>query len=172
MGDILTSTTDYDAVRHALGVDSTLVSDALVISFEFLMFVEGEVKEQVTDWAAIKAANAQDYVRLRMAVAYWVAARLCGYLERDESRDYKVGPYSQRPTKVDWMAKARQLMSDAVGYLTMISTQSAAGRPVLFTRDGPTRSRTRVPGSDEWEAWLDRIEPTVIDWLEDGNTTT
>ena len=171
-GDILTGTTDYNAVRNMLGVDSATVADSLVESLDMLTYVEGQVKEMVTDWATLKAADGQDYVRLRMGVAAWVAARLCGYLKRDEGRSFKIGPYSQSASKTDWMDRAKELAREAKGYLATISTQTAPSRVTLFTRDGPTRSRTRVPGSGEFEAWLDRIEPQVIDWLQDENTTT
>lgn len=169
-GDILTGTTHYNAVRNMLGVDSTAVSDSLIESLDLLTYVEGQVKVMVTDWAALKAAAGQDYVRLQMGVAAWVAARLCGTLRRDEGRSFKIGPYAQTASKTDWAERAGELARDAKSYLAQISTQSAPARVTLFTRDGPTRSRTNVPGSDDFEYWLDKIEPGVIDWLEDGQT--
>lgn len=172
-GDILTGTTHYNAVRNMLGVDSTTITDDLIEAFDILTYVEGEVKEMVTDWATLKLAAGQDYRRLQMGVAAWVAARLCGYLRRDEGRNFKIGPYSQTASKTDWLERARELAKDARVYLAQISTQTATTtRLTLFTRDGPTRSRTNVPGSAEWEAWLDKIEPQVIDWIQDEQTTT
>jgi len=168
MGSILQNTTDYDSVRYALGVDTTVVSDSLVTALNFLTYVEGEVKEAVTDWATIVAANNQDTTRLKLGVAYWVAARICGYLERPESLDYRLAEYTHRPTDVDWMAKANELMAEAAKMLARLSTQTPAGRVTLFKRSGPTRSRSNVPA--DWETWLDKIKPTVLNWLEDEQT--
>ena len=167
MGDILVNAAEYSTIRNALGVDSTYIPDALVEDLNFIPFVEAEVKAQVTDWASVLAGEDLDSIRLKLGVAYWVAARLCGYLERQESLDFSMADYSQKPTDVDWSVKARELSSEAAKHLFSIAGQTPTGRVTLFKVAGPTRSESRVP--TDWEGWLDRIEPTVIDWLADGN---
>ena len=174
MGDILEDSADYDAVRYALGVDSSTVSDALIQSLNFLVYVEAEVKAMVTDWSTLMSGGGRDKNNLQLGVVHWVASRLAGYIERDEGRSYKAGPFAESVTgkSVDWRQKAADLAQAAAAHLSRISTQTAPSRLTLLTRDGPTRSRTNVPGSDEWEAWEDKIEPGVVDWLEDEQVTT
>lgn len=167
MGDILVNAAEYSTIRRALGVDETYIPDELVEDLNFIPFVEAEVKAQVTDWAAVLAGDDLDTIRLKLGVAYWIAARLCGYLERPESLNFKMADYSQAPTDIDWPAKARELSTESAKHLFQIAGQTPTGRVTLFKVAGPTRSGSRVP--DDWETWLDRIEPTVIDWLEDGN---
>ena len=174
MGDILRKTEEYEAVRQALGVDSSTLPDQTIQSLNYLVYVEGEVKQQVTDWSDIMSNGGADRNNLQLGVAYWVASRVCGKLQRDEGRSIKAGPFSETVNSqaVDWGKKSEALSKMASGHLARISTQTAASRLTLFTRDGPTRSRTNVPASDEWEAWEDKIEPGVVDWLEDEQVTS
>lgn len=167
MGDIL-PIHEFDAVRHAVGVDADVVPDTLIDGLYFLPVVEDRVKELVPDWSTILAGDDADTRRLQTAVASWVGARVCLYLERQEGLDYRLGPYTQRPTDVDWPEKAAALGREAAGALSQLTTVAAASRPTFFTRTGPTRARTRVPTT--FEEWLDKIQPLAVDWLEDLQT--
>lgn len=167
MGDIIQAG-EYENIRASLGVPLTLVSDATIELLNYLPLVEGEIKEIVADWETVLAGDDQDTTRLKLATCAWVAARLCGYLQRNEARDYKVGDYAQRPTKIDWTEKARELSAEAAENLAAISTSADVARQTFFVRDGPTRSGTRTPAA--FSEWLDKIEPTVIDWLENEAT--
>lgn len=166
MGDILTSV-EYPAVRAFLGVGDDLVADATIELFTILDFVEAKIKEIISDWSTIKAAGSDDWIYLRTGTAAWVAARLCGYIEREESRDYRIDDYTQRPTEIDWSEKARELMVESARALAEISTKTTVSRIPLMKVDGPTRSGTNVP--TYFYQWLDKIEPTVIDWLQDDD---
>lgn len=167
MGDILVTSMHLDTVRQALGVSSDVVSDDLIRSMAFLDLVEGEVKETIADWSDLISADGQDALRLRAGTAYWVAARLCGYLQLQESQVYKLADYSHSATQVDWPAKVAELSGEAARWLTKITTATTPGRPKLFIASGPTRSRENVPAS--YSEWLDKIQPLVLDWMDDLN---
>jgi hypothetical protein len=166
MGDILSSATDYEAVRQVLGVGSNVLPDSTITGLIYLDYVEGEIKELVTDWASILAGADQDTTRLKLAVVNWTAARLCGHLERNEGRDYKIADFAQRAGAVDWQQKAGELAANAARSLVKLSTfATPTARPKLFSAAGPTRSGNATPAT--WAGWLDLIQPTVVDWLED-----
>lgn len=167
MGDIL-DTADYDAVRNILGVGSQVVGDGVIESLNYLPIVEAEVKDAVPTWSDILSADDSDTTRLKLGVANWVAARLCAFLQRQESQDYKLADYTHRPTDVDWAQKAKDLVAEAASSLAKLTAVTAPRRMTLLKVDGPTRSRTNVPS--DLESWEDRIQPDVIDWLEDEQT--
>lgn len=165
MGDIL-KRADYDAVRDMLGVENAVVlTDERVEGLAFLEYVEGEVKALFSTWQTIRDADDQDTKRLQLGVASWTAARLCRFMQRQDGRAYKVGDYSQSGAGLDWLAKARELANDAAKYLSLIAGATVPGRAKLMVATGPTSSGTNVP--TEFEEILDKIQPTVIDWLED-----
>lgn len=163
MGDILL-TTEYAAIRHPLGVNAALIPDATIDGLAFLPFVEGEIQELIEDWEGILLLDDQDTKRLKLAVAYWTAARLAGHLERGELQDYTIADYTHRKGGVDWMAKAAELAKEAALLLAKLSILDPPGRPQLFIRTGPTRAGTNSPSS--FQSWLDKIQPTVLTWLE------
>lgn len=167
--DILTDSTDLEAVRSYLGVDNTTVSDSLIATLPYQQLVEAQVEAQVTDWSTILTAGGLDALKLKAGTAAWIAAGLCGHLERQEAQNVKIGPFTHQASSVDWSAKAVQLAQEAAGLLAQISTATPdTGRPKLFTVNGPTRSRGNVPST--YDAWLDRIKPVLIDWLDDEQT--
>lgn len=164
MAEIIESA-EYGNIRALLGVPDTILPDATIELFVFLPFVLGEVKELFPTWEAILAADDQDTKRLKVGAAAWAAARLCDFIEREESQSFRIDTYQQSPNKVDWRAKAEELADQSAGAFAAISSVGTASRMTLMKVDGPTRSETNLPST--FSGWLDKIEPTVIDWMED-----
>ena len=164
-GLILTSNADYSMIRSLLGVDSTQVTDLTIEDYGFLPLVEAEVTDIVTTYATILAAVAKgNAYRLKTGVAAWVAALLCQHIEREEGQAVQIGDYREQATQVDWRAKADTLMEKAAGALASLSTRTLTRRTALVV-NGPTRSKSNVP--DDLEEWLERIQPRLLDWIEE-----
>jgi len=166
MADILTTPAGVDSVRQALGVTSAVISDALIAGNRFLPYVEASVKELVPTWSAILAAGGLPAIRLKIGTADWVAARLTAHMGRQEGLAYRAGNYSQSASATDWQARGYELMRDAARNLAALSTAGTPGRPALLVTSGPTRSGSNQPAT--FSEWLDKIQPEIINWLEDN----
>lgn len=161
---------DFDEIRTLLGVDSSVVSDNDIAALPMLHYVEARVKAVVTDWATIVAAASAtaltNKVYLKTGVMAWVAARLCGLIMKKEAGGVKIGDYAETGDKLDWPARADELAAMAAEALGCISTRTIS-RPTYVTFAGPKRRADRG-APEEFEHWLERIRPRLLDWLEEG----
>lgn len=157
---------EYSMVRAELGVDEDTIADADIESLACLFYVEAAVKEIITDWAILLVAADKNTVYLKTGVIKWVAARLCGKLLKSEAGGVRIGDYAETGDKVEWGGRARQLAKEAAGALARISTRTTLVRPTVMVLAGPTRSGATVP--TDYEAWLERIQPRLLDWVEEG----
>jgi hypothetical protein len=154
---------DYPAIRALLGVDGDVVSDAEIGYDPFLPFVESQVAASIAGYATFSGA---DLYYLKTGVEAWAAARLCGLVLKKEAGGVKIGDYAETGDKVDWQNRAQELSKMAAGALGSISTRTW-GRPALVVFAGPKRRGDRgAPAS--FENWLERIQPRLLDWLEEG----
>jgi hypothetical protein len=161
VGDILQDADDYQLVRDLLGLGSGEVSDALIESDVYLGYVEGEVEEAIADYASLTGV---DLVLLKAGAAAWVAALIAARKSAAEGGGFRIGPYSENSTANEWADRTRDLMQQAAHALSSISTRTLT-RPTLLVLAGPTRARS-VPA--DFEAWLEKIQPRILDWLEEG----
>lgn len=157
---------EYAQIRALMGVDSDVVSDQDIESLPYLFYVEAEVKAIITDWATLLTAATANTIRLKTGVMAWVAARLCGLVQKQEAGGVKIGDYAETGDKIEWGDRAKQLADMAASALAQISTRTALVRPTGMVLAGPTRSETNVPSSIE--EWIERIQPRLLDWVEEG----
>lgn len=153
---------DFDAIRALLGVSETTVPDATIEATPFLPAVESEVTAVIIDYATLSGDNA---TRLKAGVQAYVAALLCGHIERCEGSAFRIGQFEEKAGSVDWKAKAVDLMRLAAGYLGAITTRTWSRRTAIALA-GPSRSGARVPS--EMEQWIERITPRIVDWIAEG----
>ena len=169
MSDILAGTSDWDAVRSLIYASATVISDAVLESFPFIDTVEELLKKGITDWATIKANGGADWTFLRSGTAYLLAARVVS--DRFSASvtlgsGFKVGGYSESgKSGQNWQEIAAALIDKARAALSAISTRTFTRQSIVL-RDGPTTSGTNVP--PDFEYWLDKILPRVLDWVEEG----
>jgi len=162
---ILSSSTDYDMIRALLGVSEAELPDATVEMAPFLPTAEAIVKQGITTYAAIMAAAGDNLQLLKSGTAALCAALLCQGTDRGDLSAFRVGEYEEAVGKVDWRAKALDLMKAAFRSLGAISTRTFTRRTLVAVA-GPTRSGTNIP--DELEQWVERIVPRFVDWVEEG----
>lgn len=162
---ILTATSDYDMVRALLGVSETELPDATVEMEPFLPTAEAIVKQGITTYAAINTAGGDNKSLLRSGTAALTAALLCQGVDNGELDTFRVGEYEETGNRLDWQAKALELLKAAFRALGAISTRTFTRRTLVAVA-GPTRSGTNVPA--ELEQWIERIVPRFVDWVEEG----
>jgi len=167
MSDILQDT-DFNQVRTLAQVDSTTVPNSTLGSFTHLEMIEALVKDGVTDWATHMAnTSSQDRVYLRSGTAHLLAAKIASEMKANEESGagFRVGGYSESTKKIEWDAVVDDLIRQAKVAFSSISTRTFNRRTAL-NLSGPTSSGAIVP--DDFEGWIDRILPRVLDWEEEG----
>lgn len=168
MGDILSGPEDFNIVRGLVYVSSTFMSDNMLDSFAFNDYIEAQVKDVITDWSTIMAASGADQVRLKTGTACLLAMRITSRLRAspEYGAGFRIDEYVEErdEAKLDWDEIWDGLKDCAAEALGSISTVTRT-RATLFLADGPTKSGTNVPPS--WEAWIDKIIPPIMDWLEE-----
>jgi hypothetical protein len=156
-------TADYGIVRALLGVSATEIPDATVLMEPFLPTAEAIVKAGITNYASLTSGDNQ--VHLRAGTAELCAALLCEKMQRDDAQSFTIGQFEERGTKVDWRAKAQELLQAAKLSLSAITTRTWTRRTLVAVA-GPTRSGANVP--EELEQWVEKIVPRFVDWVEEG----
>lgn len=170
MGDILQGTEDFDVVRGLIHLDVAFMTDLLMGSFAFLDFVEALVKDNITDWATLMAGGGSDMIYLKTGTACLLAIGISGSRLRGSASygvGFRIDEYSEtRPggAAIAWDDVIADLKMKAEAAFSSISTFIRSRRK-LVVMSGPTRAKTNVPLT--WEAWLEKIVPPIIDWLEE-----
>ena len=159
---LTTAATDYPQIRSLLGADSTELADVTIEQDPFLPAAEAMITANLTDYASLTGANS--YL-LKSGAAALTAAFLCPKLEREDSESFKIGQFQESGSKVDWRAKARELLELAKVYLAQVSTRTFTRRTAVALA-GPTRSGSNIP--EEIEQWIERLQPRFMDWVEEG----
>jgi hypothetical protein len=167
MGDILTGTTDYDAVRTRLGITTDDLSDAEITSIGLLKVAEAMIKVAVPTWATIMLTDTPNKAFLQAATL-----ALCGALavrsievKRGQSFAQGGGDYSESATKADWSKIREELMCESKGYLLQVNvTGEDRPRMTIFLASGPTSSRATWP--QRIDQWYARVQPTLLNWLD------
>ncbi len=162
---LTTAATDYLPIRTFLGASSTDLPDATIEQDPFLPTAEAIVKQALTTYAAIVLAGGDNLALLKAGVQALTAALLCQGVDRGDLSAFRVGEYEETVGRVDWRAKALDLMKAAFRTLGAISTRTFIRRTLVAVA-GPTRSGTNIP--DELEQWVERIVPRFVDWVEEG----
>jgi len=162
---ILSSTSEYDMIRALLGVSETELPDATIELSPFLPIAEAIVKQGITTYATILTAGGDNSHLLKAGTAGLAAALLCQAIERGDSAGFRVGEYEETGNKVDWRAKAQELLTGAKRALGAISTRTFTRRTLVAVA-GPTRSGGNVPA--EIEQWVEKVVPRFVDWVEEG----
>lgn len=170
MGDIL-DPADYPSVRYLLGGDSVSLPDAVIEAEPSLTYIEQVVKDMADGWSsdkdfdAIKAEDSKDWLFLRVGTMCLLAARLVRYLSMQEGAGFKIGGYSETGRVLMWQDRVIELIHSAAEAFARISTRAFV-RPTILLATGPTSSGEAVP--EEWEEWVERILPRILDWDEEG----
>jgi hypothetical protein len=166
MGEILTGTTDYDAVRTRLGITTDDLWDAEITSIGLLKVAEAMIKVAVPTYATIMLTDTPNKAFLQAATL-----ALCGALavrsievKRGQSFAQGGGDYSESATKADWSATREELMCESKGYLLQVDTGEARAINTIFLAAGPTSSRAMWP--QRIEQWYARVQPTLLNWLD------
>lgn len=158
---------DFDAVRSLIEVDSAIVSDSVLASFPYLPTLEILVKDAVTDWATLQSVGGDDWTLLKTGTACLLAIRVVRTrFTSSQSSGFRVGGYEEKGREIELHDLVNRLTHMAKEAFMSISTAVLA-RPTFIMGAGPTSSGYNVP--TDWEQWLERIMPRVIDWIqEDG----
>lgn len=166
VGAILSNAaSDYGAIRSLLGASAVELPDATIEQSPFLPTAEAIVKQGVTTYATIISAAGDNLHLLKAGAAALTAALLCQEMQQDDSAGFRVGEYEETGNKIDWRAKAGELLAAAKRALGAISTR-AFTRRTLVAVAGPTRSGGNVP--EELEQWVEKVVPRFVDWVEEG----
>ncbi len=153
----------YDAIRDLLGVTTNEVSDAIIIELPFLPMAEAEVKQAITNYAAIKTEAGDDYTRLVTAVCALTAVQFCPRLETWYNDQLAVGNFKVG-SAINWRKKAEDILSIACRAMDGISTRTTRTYRTLMYLAGPARSGSREP--EDIDEWIERILPEIVNWVE------
>ena len=162
---VLTEASDYDVIRHLIDVEEVDIPDEKIEMYPYLPWVEAEVTEVFTDYATLLSTGGTDKYRLKTGVACLTAAKLCIHMATTMPTEVHIGNYIERP-RLDWFMLAEKLIAQAKAALNQISTKADFTRRYIIAVAGPTRSESNVPS--EYEEWVERIQPRIIDWVEEG----
>jgi hypothetical protein len=166
VGDILTGTTDYAAIRTRLGVTTDDLPDADITTIGLLPVAEALVEQLVTDWATIMAGVGPNKVFLQAATLALCGALAVRKLELQRGQSFRQGDYAESETKVDWNTLRDELLLESRDYLLKISTHIPTTRRKLFGASGPTSSAAAWPVVVQ--QWFGKLTPHVMMWLSDG----
>lgn len=136
MPDILKSATDKNAIRLVLGVDTNDVSDTVLDSVIGIVSAEIQVKERVTNWAAVLAADDEDTTRLQLGTIYLTAVSLIPRLRQilrtgEKIAELQLGRIDWNTYKEELLGLANEMLGEIGGATDDVFT--------LFTVAGPSR---------------------------------